>query len=786
MVVEAAACALCGLPTHHPIEDEAGAVFCCPACREVSHLLAEDNDSRPKPALSETAVTQDLTFSLTGLWCPSCAWLIRANLEREPGVHDSDVSFIQREARIRYNPEQTNPRRLRKRVRRLGYRATLAGETPHDEEEAHWMRLLVSGVAAMHVMVLSFMLYIRQWTGRASVETEWLVNIFELMILAASVPVIIILGWPILRAGAASLMRGRPNTHTLIALGAFSAFGLSLRNLITGTGGLYFDTAAILLFLVALGRWFEMRAQKVSTTAVERLWEQVPPTAAWMTPEGEIQVSPEDLPLGARVRVRPGERFPVDGVIAVGEGDVDESLLTGEPEPVPRRAGERVLAGTISLDGSFELLTTAVGAETVVGQIGRLLHQALWQRAPVEQMADKLAALMVPTAVLLSALTFAFWTRQADLETGLIYALSVLLIACPCALGIATPLTLWLGLGRAAESGVILRQTAVWERLARAEHIFFDKTGTLTQRPLRLQGVAVEGVAESDFLAWVTAVETASEHPIGQAIAAGGREKLGDAPLPSVAEFRIWPGQGVSGAALGTTLFVGNGRLMQEQMLLCPPTLAEQAAHWQEQGMMTLFAGWRGRVRGVLALAETIRPGAAQTLAQLQELGLSVAILTGDDAQAGKRWQRELGVPVFAGLHPKDKAARLNQTENGIMVGDGINDGPALAAADVGVAVSVGADVAQAAADAVLITGNLAAGNLAAIPWLVQFSRLTMRKVRQNLAWAFFYNLIGLALAVSGRLQPEVAALFMVASNLIVTSNALQLRKQPLAAAKKQ
>ncbi|MFQ5420083.1 MAG: heavy metal translocating P-type ATPase, partial [Anaerolineae bacterium] len=586
MVAEAFTCDLCGLTTRHPIEDDAGAVFCCPACREVSHLLADDSQVVEKPAVSETAVTEDITFSIGGLWCPSCAWLIQANLERESGVQASDVNFIQREARIRYNPEKTNAKRLQKRVRRLGYRAWSPGDTPHDEEEAHWLRLLISGVAAMHVMVLSFMLYFRQWTGRASVETAWLADIFQLMILVASIPVIFILGWPILRAGAASLLRGRPNTHTLIALGAFSAFGLSLRNFITGTGGLYFDTAAILLFLVALGHWFEMRAQKVSTTAVEKLWEQVPPTAHWLTAAGEVDTPPDRLPPGARIRIRPGERFPVDGIIATGMGDVDESLLTGEPEPVPRQPGDRVLAGTINLDGSLEVLATAVGADTTVGQISRLLHQALWQRAPVEQLADKLAAFMVPTAVLLSALTFMFWTRQADVETGLIHALSVLLIACPCALGIATPLTMWLGLGRAAESGVILRQTAVWERLARARHIFFDKTGTLSQRPLRLQAVTTGGISQDDLLAWVTAVEIASEHPIGQAIAAAGQERLAARQLPTAERFQIWPGQGVSAVVEETEVFVGNGRLRQSQNLGCSPELNQRVAEMREQGML--------------------------------------------------------------------------------------------------------------------------------------------------------------------------------------------------------
>ena len=514
MVTETAVCNLCGLPAWHPVIGEAGALFCCPSCREVSELLqgarAEEKLSLNKGnsgfVAGDTAV-----FSLSGLWCPSCAWLIQERLSRTPGVACAEVSFLQREARITYDSTQVAPKQMVRRVRQLGYNAWPEGKTPGDEEEAHWHRLLISGVLTMHIMLLSFMLYFRQWSGRASADTEWLAHIFEIMILFLSVPAVLILGMPILRAGLAGLLRGRPNTHTLIAIGAFSAFGLSLRNFILGQGGIYFDTTAVLLFLVAVGRWLEMRAHKVSNEAVQQLWQQVPPLATWLTADGAQQVPADALPPGARVLIRPGERFPVDGLVAAGEGDVDESLLTGEPEAICRKVGDKVLAGTVNLDGSFEVIASATGAETMVGQIGRLLHQALWQRAPVERLADKMAAFMVPTAVVLATLTFFYWSTQAGFETGLIVALSVLLIACPCALGIATPLTLWVGLGRATELGVILRQTGVLEQLAQVEHVFFDKTGTLTQRPLQLADVATDCVANDRFLAWVTAVEAHSE-----------------------------------------------------------------------------------------------------------------------------------------------------------------------------------------------------------------------------------------------------------------------------------
>jgi heavy metal translocating P-type ATPase len=592
--------------------------------------------------------------------------------------------------------------------------------------------------------------------------------------LVLAVPVLLMLGLPIARAGVASLLQGRPNLHTFVALGAGAAFILSVRNLIAGNDRVYFDTSVVLFFLVAVGRWFEMQAQKQSTEVVERLAAQLPHDAAWLTPAGEQRISVDQVAKGARIRVRPGERFPVDGLVAVGEGDVDESLLTGEPDPVPRRAGDQVLAGTLNLDGSFEVITTATGAAAAAGQIGRLLHQALWQRAPIERLADRLAAWLTPVVLVLAGVTFAFWSWQSGLEIGLVYALSVLLIACPCGLGIATPLTLWIGLGRAAEAGVLLRSTGVLERLATVRRCFFDKTGTLTQRPIRLQALVATG-DEATFLTYVHTLEAASEHPMAQAIVSGIEEQQ-HSPLitrHSPINFRALPGRGVTGEINGVTIWVGNQGLMETAGLALSPTLHTQAVTWQADGVTVVYAGWDQQVQGLLALGETLRPEATATLTQLQAAGLQVVILTGDDEVAGAHWQRELAVPVLAEQRPEDKLQHLQRAGAGVlMVGDGINDGPALAAATVGIALHHGTDVAQVAADAILLHDDLRT-----IPWLLQLARLTMCKVRQNLAWAFTYNFIGVGLAMTGYLQPSIAALLMVASSLFVTGNALRLRR---------
>lgn len=768
-MVKAVACSLCGLTTTAPLYDDAGNPYCCPACREVAQLLAEKPAVAGEPSTAPDR-TEEATLALGDLWCTSCAWFIEETLKRTPGVAQAQVNFVRREARVVYDPTATNLEKLARRIRRFGYRAWLPGESPPDEEEAIVNRLLISAVFVMHIMVTSFILYARDLLGLSSPDTAWLVHFFHITLFVAAVPVMFLLGWPILRTGLISLLRKQPNMHTLIAIGAFSAFALSTRNLFLGHEHVYFDTASMLLFLVTIGHWLEVRARLAGSRAVERLWQQVPREALWITPEGEKRVPVDALPRGARVRVTAGEPFPVDGVVASGEGDVDESLLTGEPIPVYRKPGDRVYAGTVSVDGTFEVIVTAVGPETVAGQIGRMLHQALWQKAPVERLADRIAAFLVPFAVLLAAGTFAYWSRTAGYEVGLMHALSVLLIACPCALGLATPLTLWVGLQRAAEEGVLLRNTSVLERLATVRAVFFDKTGTLTSQPLRLHGLVVEGVDDHQFLQWVATAEAAAQHPVAEAIVAAAQEKGLRVGSPN--EFAALPGHGIVARVNGVTLLVGNERLFEREKATVPDRLADMARTLRAEGRCVVLAGWGGQARGLLALDEEARPEAAEAIRALERMGCQVAVLTGDDDQAGRRWAALLGVPVFAGLRPEDKLEHIRAAKGPtVVVGDGINDGPALAAADVGIAVGRGADVARAAADVILMRDDLRL-----VPWLLRLARAGMRKVRQNLAWAFVYNAVGLALAVAGYLQPVIAAFAMVASSLIVTTNALRLR----------
>ncbi len=778
-------CSLCGLTTLHPLTNQSGDVFCCPSCREVATLIAESPVIEKKQVSAEGR-SDEVILTLGGMWCSSCAWLVSENLKRTKGVVTAEVSYIQQQANITFDSSITNDRLLKKRVRSLGYQATLPNEKPRDEEESFYMRLLIGGVMVLHDMIVGTGIYVREIMGWVTPESQPLVDFFQVMMLITSLPVLILLGLPILRAGFASLLRGQPNIHTLITIGTFSAFALSVRNLIAGHGGLYFDTATMLIFLISIGRWLEMQAHKSSNKAVTKLLEQIPDTAIVVTSDADKEVNVADLKPGQRIRVRPGDKFPVDGLIAIGEGDVDESLLTGEPRPVTHRSGDAVQAGTLSLDGSFEIIATAVGDSTTAGQIGRLLHEALWNRSPLERLADKLSAWMTPIALSLAAIAFLIWDARAGVEQGLLVALSVLLIACPCALGLATPLTLWLSLGRAAESGVIMRSTSALERLAKVDRVFFDKTGTLTKLPMKVQEVYLDSASllagitgasslSPKFLQIIASIENESEHPLAKAIVEFAKASQVELIKPD--SFKAIPGMGVIGklpvADYQLPITIGNERLITQEKLTISSEFKQQAETMREAGQVVVFAGWDGQVQGLVGLGETVREEAKDVIHQLQSRGLTLGVLTGDEERAGKRWEEALGIEVKAGLSPDAKMSHL--MANTAMIGDGINDAPALAASTIGLAMNHGTDMARTAADIVLMRDDLRV-----VPWLFDLSKTTMRRVKENLGWAFIYNIVGVGLAMAGLMKPVWAALAMVMSSIFVTANAMKMNTYPL------
>lgn len=660
-------------------------------------------------------------------------------------------------------------------------------------------RLMLNAFLAMMVMALSLALYsdffFTSW-GQLGQGTR---SMLQAIAMLFATPAVLLLALPILEDAIFTFqVYRRLTTSALIAIGSLAAYGLSVYATFIGQGQVYFDTATMTLLLVTLGRWLDAKTQVESAKALDDLLARAPaeaslipsPSQGGSQNEAETRVPVDQLQVGDRIRVRPGENFAVDGRVISGEGSVDEASITGEAAPAYKGPGQTVYAGTSSLDGSFVVEATEVGEERVMGKLVRLLDEARLYRAPIERLADRVAGYFVPLVIVLALGTFGYWTWQANFEQGLMNGLAVLLIACPCALGVSTPLAIWAGLGRAARQGVLIRDSLTLEKLARIRRVLFDKTGTLTTGQPALAEVIVRRpkigdgrpreydpnadhiiASPAELLQIAASLEYGSEHPLARSIqtAAAARNLL----LLPVENFRAMPGLGVSGAVAGQTVWVGSWRLVEQQGLALPVDLRAERSRLEQMGVTVVHVGWDGLVQGLLGLAETIRPAAAPALAEMKRQQLEVQVLTGDSAAAGTALARQLGVQVQSELLPHDKVKLIEQAEATgpvAMVGDGLNDAPALARASVGVALGCGADITREAADV-----SLLGTDLAQIAWTLALAQRVYRTIGWNLTQAFAYNVIGIGLAMAGFLHPVLAAAAMVVSSLVVVGNSLRI-----------
>jgi heavy metal translocating P-type ATPase len=663
-----------------------------------------------------------------------------------------------------------------------------------DPGEEAWRlltRLALGIVFSMDTMMMSFFLY-SDWAraalfGGAPAIPPAIVLLFKLNMLLGSTLTLIALVPPILQSSWQGLRERRLSTDTLIALGSLSGYFASLYGIATG-GDVYFDTATTILVFVTAGHYLELRARAQGTEALERLLARAPDVACVRRDGEEVEVPASGIVVGEEVIVRPGGAMPVDGAVISGAGSVNEASITGEARPVYKEPGAPVYSGTVSLDGYFVVRAAGVGENRVMARLVRLLREALSRRAPVQRLADRVSAVFVPLTVLMALGAFAFWSWQAGPSRGLMAALAVLLVACPCALGVATPLALWAGMGRAAEGGVLVRSAEALEKLAGVKAIFFDKTGTLTQGTLKVSEVAADG-AEAELIGRAASLEAASEHSLGRAVVAYARQQ--NVPLQPVHDVRAMPGLGIVGQASSLSVAVdelvgqagslsytavGSGRLLERLGWPMNDSLAAANARLEAEGRTVAQVGWDGKVRGLIGFAEAVRPEAAETVRELLGAGLSVEALTGDNRAAGEALGRQLGIRVHSTLLPEDKERLIGEARVRLgpvaMVGDGLNDAPALARADVGLALGCGVDITREAADVSLIGSDLRQ-----VAWTIHLARQTYRAIRQNLWWAFFYNMLGVALALAGVLHPIVSAMAMVLSNLFVVGNSLRLAR---------
>ena len=729
---------------------------------------------------------QQTRLHIQGMHCANCAHTVERALQQVPDVFTATVNFAAETAAVEYDSASVSPDDLLRAVTDAGYSANLASAGGHDDhdrvtrEQALYQRnMFLLGLAcSVPIMVLSM---VPAFPGRNG------------LLLGLATVVQFRVGGQFLRNAAASLRRLTPNMDVLIALGSLTAYVYSaVVTLSPGTAGvspasgmappLYFDSAAMIITLLTLGRWLEMRARAAASRALRGLLELAAPTARVLRDGGEAEIPAEQLQPGDRFLVRPGEKIATDGVVESGEGAVDESLLTGESLPRHKRPGDEVYGATLNQQGALTIRATRVGAETVLRQIVELVEQAQGRRAPIQRLADTVAAYFVPAIILIAAATFlgwalhdpAHWTTRA-----LVNAVSVLVIACPCALGLATPTAVMVGSGLGSRHGLLLRDPAALERAGALTAVVWDKTGTLTTGYPRLTAVVPLGdLSEPDLLRLAAAVEVGSEHPLAAAVVTAARER--GLELPPVEDFSALVGRGVVGKVDGAEILVGSPALLEERGLLLEAAPAEQITALQREGQTVSVVAHAGRPVGLLALADQPREGAAEAVARLHELGLRNLLLTGDNLLTAEAIARQLGIPeIHAGVLPGDKAAvvrRLQEQGQVVaMVGDGINDAPALAQADLGIALGTGADVAMEAGQITLVSGDPRGVVRALI-----LSRRTLAHIRQNLFWAFFYNVIAIPLAAAGLLNPMIAAAAMAASSLTVVGNSLRLNRLKL------
>ena len=621
------------------------------------------------------------------------------------------------------------------------------------------------------------------------------------LLLALATPVVLWCGWPFFVKGVQSVRSGWLNMFTLIGLGTGAAYLYSLVATIApglfpatmrdahGLVPVYFEAAAVIIALVLLGQVLELRAREKTGGAIRALLDLAPKTALRVRPDGQTETVPlAEIKVGDVLRVRPGDKVPIDGTVIEGRSTVDESMLTGEPMPVKKENGDTVTGGTLNGTGAFDMRVDRTGAETTLSQVVQLVAQAQRSRAPIQRLADSVAGYFVPAVIAVAVIAFIVWLIVGpvpQLPHALVAAVSVLIIACPCALGLATPISIMVATGRGAQAGVLVRNAAALERLAKVDTLVVDKTGTLTEGKPALTGLeATNGFTEDEVLSLAAALETSSEHPLAEAILKGAANK--DLSLQKTQDFDAVTGQGVTGHVGGRAVRLGNARLMEAGSVDVTP-VEETVNRLRQRGNTVMYLSVDDKLAGIVAVADPIRQNAKESIAALQKLGIHIVMATGDNATTAKAVAGELGIDaVHAGLKPEDKLELVEELQKQgavvAMAGDGINDAPALAKANVGIAMGTGADVAMESADLTLLKGDLRG-----VERGIRLARATMRNIKGNLFFAFFYNAIGVPIAagvlypIAGLLlSPMIAAAAMSLSSVSVVGNALRLRQVKL------
>jgi Cu+-exporting ATPase len=746
-------------------------------------------DSAKVRASSEEAI-----IHVGGMHCAACVARVEKTLQAVPGVQEAVVNLATREAQLKFDPAQTNSSQFARVLEEAGY--TYEGmvelETPgveprvDPEVRAFRNRFLLALLLNIPIFLLSMVHPLPHWLGLSPQTLNYI-------LLFLTTPVMFYCGAPFFSGAWKTARHRTADMNTLISLGTAAAYLYSLAITIwpqifaAHHMGLevYYDTSAMIITFILLGRWLEAKARGRASEAIQRLMALAPPTARVRRDGMEQEIPLQQVREGDLIVVRPGEKIAVDGVVTEGASAVDESMLTGESLPVAKAPDDEVYGATLNTTGSLVFRATRVGRDMVLSQIIRLVREAQGAKAPIQRLADKVASIFVPVVLAIAALTFIIWYLAGPapaLTRAIMSMVAVLIIACPCALGLATPTAVMVGTGRGAEMGILIRGGEPLERAYALTDIVFDKTGTLTRgKPEVTEVIAFNPWTETEVLTQVAALEKLSEHPLAAAIIKKAESIEG--AWPQVTEFEAVPGLGVKARVDGTKVLVGNARFLEQSQI---PIFYAQPSFQRltQAGRSVIFLGVDGHLAGLIGVADTIKPQALETVQTLGDMGLKVWMLSGDNTRTATAVAEQLQIKeVLAEVMPADKAAKVADLQHQgrvvAMVGDGINDAPALAQADVGIALGTGTDVALAAADITLIRDDLTL-----IPQAVSLARKMMRIIRQNLFWAFFYNVVAIPVAagvfypVTGwLLSPALAAITMALSSVTVVSNSLRLRR---------
>ena len=756
-------------------------------------MVTGDRTAAAQPAPLDRA-GRSVELTIGGMTCASCAARIEKKLNRLDGVA-ATVNFATERARVTV-PDSVTPEDLVRVVEQAGYTAVLPAPRPAgpaagpgpagqpDEARSLRQRLVICAVLTVPVVVLAFVPALQfryyQWLSLALASPVWAWG-----------------AWPFHKAAWANARHRAATMDTLISAGVTAAYLWSLYALLFGSAGTpglrtgftlvardavanstYLDVAAGVTVLILAGRYLEARAKRRSGAALRALLSMGAKDVAVLRDGAEVRMPVSQLAVGDRFVVRPGEKIATDGVVEVGSSAVDASMLTGEPVPVEVTAGNPVTGATVNASGRLVVRATRVGADTQLAQMARLVEEAQNGKAAAQRLADRVSAVFVPVVIGISVVTLITWLAVGQSAVGAFTAaVAVLIIACPCALGLATPTALLVGTGRGAQLGVLIKGPEVLESTRKIDTVVLDKTGTVTTGRMSLMDVVpAPGQDAGELLRLAGAVEDASEHPIAAAIAAGAATRIGG-QLPAVTGFISHQGLGVSGVADGHAILAGRPSWLEEAFALpVPPVLAARAEKAEAAGQTAIYAGWDGQIRGVLVVSDTVKPTSAEAIAELRRLGLRPVLLTGDNNRAAAAVAAQVGIEdVIAGVLPAAKVDAIRQLQEAgrvvAMVGDGVNDAAALAQSDLGLAMGTGTDVAIEASDLTLVRGDLRA-----VPDAIALSRSTLRIIEGNLFWAFAYNVAALPLAALGFLNPLISGAAMAFSSVFVVSNSLRLR----------